>query len=122
MVCNVGSGRSVSPLNETIIEWKKSLDLNLFAAINPISASINALEKSSGAVTCISSICGEKIIANAPLTYSVAKAALNRYVVNASYYLAKKYKNKFSFLVMLCSQLNLGNKIKEEQRRCFKYD
>lgn len=90
LVCNVGSGRSVSPLNETIIDWKKSLDLNLFAAINPISASINALEKSSGAVTCISSICGEKIIANAPLTYSVAKAALNRYVVNASYYLAKK--------------------------------
>ena len=31
------------------------------------------------------------MIKNAPLTYSSSKAALNRYIMNSSYYLAKKH-------------------------------
>ncbi len=90
LICNVGSGRSVSPLMENISDWEKSISLNLFSAVNPISVSINHLTRSQGVITCISSICGDKMIENAPLTYSSAKAALNRYIINSSFYLAKK--------------------------------
>jgi len=90
LICNVGSGRSVPPLMENISDWEKSISLNLFSAINPISVSINHLTRSQGVITCISSICGDKMIENAPLTYSSSKAALNRYIINSSFYLAKK--------------------------------
>ncbi len=90
LICNVGSGRSSFPLKESISDWEKSISLNLFSTINPISESIDYLSKSSGTITCISSICGEKMIEGAPLTYSSAKAALNRYIANSSFYLAKK--------------------------------
>ena len=40
LICNVGSGRSVTPLMENISDWEKSISLNLFSAINPISVSI----------------------------------------------------------------------------------
>ncbi len=90
LICNVGSGKSVIPLNENITDWEKSISLNLYSAINPISCSINHLTKSEGVITCISSICGDKMIENAPLTYSSAKSALNKYVLNSSFYLAKR--------------------------------
>lgn len=90
LICNIGSGRSVNPLNENMNDWEKSISLNLHSAINPISVSIKHLTKSKGVITCISSICGDKMIENAPLTYSCAKAALNRYIINSSFYLAKR--------------------------------
>ena len=48
LICNVGSGRSVTPLMENISDWEKSISLNLFSAINPISVSINHLTRSEG--------------------------------------------------------------------------
>lgn len=90
LVCNVGSGRSSPPLRENVSDWEKSISMNLFSAINPISSSLDYLSKSKGVVTCISSICGSNSIENAPLTYSSVKAALNRYVINSCFYLARK--------------------------------
>ena len=90
LICNVGSGRSSPPLNESITDWQKSISINLFSAINPISSSLDYLSKSRGAITCISSICSSNSIENAPLTYSSVKAALNRYVINSCLYLARK--------------------------------
>lgn len=90
LICNIGSGRSALPLNEKKIDWEKSFMQNLFSATNPILESKKYLSKSSGVITCISSICGEKMIENAPLTYSSFKSALNRYVINSSFYLAKE--------------------------------
>lgn len=89
LICNVGSGRSASPLKETILDWEESISKNLMTAINPISESISFLAKTKGSIICISSICGEKMIQEAPLTYSSTKAALNRYVANSAYYFAK---------------------------------
>ena len=90
LICNVGTGKSLPPLEEKFSDWEKSISLNLYSAINPISVSIKHLTRSKGVITCISSICGDKMIENAPLTYSSAKAALNRYIINSSFYLAKK--------------------------------
>ena len=80
LVCNVGSGSSVSPGDETYSEWQKMLALNFFSTTNMVEASKEALKASSGSVVCISSICGLEIIPGAPLTYSVSKAALNAYI------------------------------------------
>jgi 3-oxoacyl-[acyl-carrier protein] reductase len=78
LICNVGSGTSVPPGQETSAEWRRVLDLNLFAATNMIEAVRPIMQRSTGdrAIVCISSICGLAAL-GAPVTYSAAKAALN---------------------------------------------
>lgn len=89
LVCNVGSGGSVLPGQETRAEWQRVFDLNLFSASNAIEASQDLLSRSSGAIVCISSICGLEAL-GAPVTYSAAKAALNSYVYGIARPLARK--------------------------------
>jgi 3-oxoacyl-[acyl-carrier protein] reductase len=78
LVCNVGSGASVPPGEETAAEWKRVLDINLFATTNTIEATRPVMRRGSGdrAIVCVSSICGLAAL-GAPVTYSAAKAALN---------------------------------------------
>lgn len=80
LVCNVGSGRSVPPGEETHEEWLRVFELNLWSATNMIEAGRHALAASRGAIVCISSVCGQELVPGAPLTYSAAKAALNAYI------------------------------------------
>lgn len=80
LVCNVGSGQSVPPGNETHAEWQRVFALNLWSATNTIEAAREALEASRGCIVCISSICGLEVVPGAPVTYSAAKAALHAYV------------------------------------------
>ncbi len=80
LVCNVGSGSSVAPGSETLAEWRRVFDLNLFSATNMVEAAAGALAEARGNVVCISSICGQQVIPGAPVTYSAAKAALNAFV------------------------------------------
>lgn len=80
LVCNVGTGRSVPPGDETYDEWQRIFSLNLWSTTNMIEAARPALAKSKGVIVCVSSICGAEVIADAPITYSAAKAALNAYV------------------------------------------
>jgi 3-oxoacyl-[acyl-carrier protein] reductase len=78
VVCNVGSGASVPPGQESEAEWRRVLDLNLLATTSTIAAARPELAKGHGdrAIVCISSICGLAAL-GAPVTYSAAKAALN---------------------------------------------
>jgi 3-oxoacyl-[acyl-carrier protein] reductase len=78
LVCNAGSGASVAPGKETAAEWRRILDVNLFAATNMIEAARPIMSRGSGdrAIVCVSSICGLAAL-GAPVTYSAAKAALN---------------------------------------------
>jgi 3-oxoacyl-[acyl-carrier protein] reductase len=80
VVCNVGSGKSVPPGEETAEEWQRIFALNLWSTTNTVAAARDALAASKGAIVCISSICGLEVIAGAPVTYSAAKAALHAYV------------------------------------------
>ena len=89
IICNVGSGKSVSPGNESYEEWQRIFHVNFWSATNIIEASKDILAFSKGSIVCISSICGEEVILNAPITYSVAKAALNSYVKGISKPLGK---------------------------------
>lgn len=88
LVCNVGSGSSVIPGSETYLEWQRVFGMNFFSTTNLVEASHNFLKKSQGSIVCISSICGNEVIPGAPITYSVAKSALNKYVKSISYPLA----------------------------------
>ena len=86
LICNVGSGASVPPGQETEAEWRRMLELNLMAAMNAIAAARPHMAKTGAktgadaggdrAILCISSICGLAAL-GAPLTYAAAKAALN---------------------------------------------
>jgi 3-oxoacyl-[acyl-carrier protein] reductase len=78
LVCNVGSGTSVPPGQETAAEWSRVMNLNLFASTNMIEAARPVMRRGSGdrAIICVSSICGLAAL-GAPVTYSAAKAALN---------------------------------------------
>lgn len=80
LVCNVGSGRSVAPGNETADEWQRVFALNLWSTTNTVEAARDALGASRGVIVCISSICGLEVVPGAPVTYSAAKAALHAYV------------------------------------------
>jgi NAD(P)-dependent dehydrogenase (short-subunit alcohol dehydrogenase family) len=80
LVCNVGSGRSVAPGNETYEEWQRVFALNLWSTTNVIEAARSELTDARGVVVCISSLCGLEVIPGAPVTYSAAKAALHAYV------------------------------------------
>lgn len=75
LICNAGSGASVPPGKETEAEWRRVLDINLFSALNMISASRPHM-RPGGAIVCISSIAGLAAL-GAPVAYSGAKAALN---------------------------------------------
>ena len=80
LICNVGSGRSVPPGDETAEEWHRVFALNLWSTTNMVEAAKNALIASKGSIVCISSICALEAIPGAPVTYSAAKAALHAYV------------------------------------------
>lgn len=89
LVCNVGSGRSVPPGDETHTEWNRVFAQNLWSATNTVEAAREALIASRGVIVCVSSICGLEVVDGAPVTYSAAKAALNAYVRGISRPLGK---------------------------------
>jgi 3-oxoacyl-[acyl-carrier protein] reductase len=80
LICNVGSGRSVPPGDETYDEWQRVFALNLWSTTNTVESAFEALAASRGVIVCVSSICGLEVVTGAPVTYSAAKSALHAYV------------------------------------------
>lgn len=89
LVCNVGSGVSMPPGQETPEEWRRVLDINLYASTQMVWAATEALAAVGGNVVCISSICGLEAL-GCPVPYAAAKAALESYVRNAARPLGKR--------------------------------
>ena len=86
LVCNVGSGRSVPILQETMEEWRRMLDINLLHAAGVVKDLHNLLAASAkggrgASLTFVGSICGIEAI-GCPLAYASAKAALWAYAKN----------------------------------------
>ena len=90
LVCNVGSGSSVPPGEENYEEWNRVFSTNLWSTTNTVEAACKSLSLRKGTIVCISSICGIEVISEAPVTYSVAKSALNAYVRGISRPLGKQ--------------------------------
>lgn len=89
LACNVGSGTSVSGLDESEADWERMFRLNLFATSRMVNGSLPLLERTAGTIVCTSSICGIEAL-GCPIAYAAAKAALNSYVRNAARPLAKR--------------------------------
>ena len=88
LICNVGSGKSVISGHETQSEWEKMFSINFHSATNMIKSAEKELQKAKGTIVCISSIAGLETT-SAPVTYAVAKSALNSYVKISSKRLAE---------------------------------
>lgn len=95
LVCNIGSGRSVSPLQEDMIEFQRMLDINLTIAVATVQGILPLLKKSASkrgsgtSITFISSICGIEAL-GCPVAYASAKAALAAYAKNIARPLGRK--------------------------------
>lgn len=90
LVCNVGSGQSVMPGEETPEEWQRIFALNLWSTTNIVKAAHNILALNKGVIVCVSSICGLEVVEGAPIAYSAAKAALHSFVRGISRPLGKE--------------------------------
>jgi 3-oxoacyl-[acyl-carrier protein] reductase len=89
LVCNVGSGASVPPGQETPEEWRRVLDRNLYPSTQMVWAAESALVSSGGNVICISSICAFEAL-DCPIPYAAAKAALESFIRNSARPLGKR--------------------------------
>ena len=74
---------------ENLDSWKDSFENNFFSATNVIENYLIKYNYSKTKIIVISSIAGSKKIDGAPITYSVAKSALNFYVEFKAKELAK---------------------------------
>ncbi len=87
LVLNIGTGRSVPPLQEDEGEWSRLLEINLLSAIRGVRGLLQLLEiRASQAQACpsisfISSICGVEAL-GCPVAYAAAKSALISYAKN----------------------------------------
>jgi 3-oxoacyl-[acyl-carrier protein] reductase len=90
LICNLGGGKIENKTKYTKKEWYNSFNLNFFSTVLIIQKLHSLLKNSSSpSIVCISSICGNSAI-GCPITYSVAKAALNNYVKNYSKLIGKE--------------------------------
>jgi len=86
IVCNVGGGSNPKNGEENIKNYEVNFQKNFFSSINIIYG-LKKLFKKNAKIVCISSIASKSIV-DTPIAYSVAKAALNSFVVN----FAKNFK------------------------------
>ena len=90
LICNVGNGSEAESYISGEVKWNEFLKSNLFSATNIIEETIPFLLESKGSVVSISSIVAQMNIEQAPIEYSCAKAALNKYIS----VMAKKHASK----------------------------
>ncbi len=74
---------------ENLTSWKSSFENNFFSTTNVLESYLKIYKYAKTKIIVISSIAGSKILEGAPITYSVAKNALNFYVKFKSKELAK---------------------------------
>jgi len=122
LVCNVGNGSSVKPGNENFEEWNRVLQNNFFSATNVIEALVNSDSKTPKSILCVSSIAGIEST-GAPVTYSVAKSAINFY---AKYKAKELAKFKISLNIISPGNIlqpnnNWDRKIKNNKMKTLRY-
>jgi len=95
LVCNIGSGKSVPPLDEDVSEFQRMLGINLLNAVRIVNQLHPLLEQSISnecccpSITFVGSICGIETL-GCPVAYASAKSALVSYAKNISFPLGKK--------------------------------
>jgi 3-oxoacyl-[acyl-carrier protein] reductase len=99
LVCNIGGGVALKTPADAE-EWQRVLNLNLYSAINFVEIMKDIIPDQTGKIIFIGSI-AENSSVDAPLPYSVAKAALNLY--------SKKIAKEFAARGIRVNSLILGN-------------
>jgi short-subunit dehydrogenase len=73
-----GASKKYYKINENINDWNFAFDNNFYCFTNLLEAYLDIYKRKSTKIVVISSIASSKVT-NAPITYSVAKSALNFY-------------------------------------------
>jgi 3-oxoacyl-[acyl-carrier protein] reductase len=117
-----GNSKKTYALNENIDDWKSAFNNNFYSFVNLIDAYTKIYQKKPTKIIAISSIASSKIT-KAPITYSVAKSALNFYAQIKAKELAK-YNIKINILLpgnILMKNNNWASKLKNDRNRTRKY-
>ena len=80
LVCNVGSGKSLSLSVGPEESWDHFLDINLNSTTYLVDAALEALIATKGNAVAISSICAQDPTIEAPIGYTTAKAGLEMFM------------------------------------------
>ena len=80
LVCNVGSGKSLSSEVGPTELWNHFLNINLISTTYLVDSALKALIATKGNTVAISSICGVDPTINAPIGYITAKAGLEMFM------------------------------------------
>jgi 3-oxoacyl-[acyl-carrier protein] reductase len=80
LVCNVGSGKSLSISVGPEESWDHFLNINLNSTTYLVDSALEALIATKGNAVAISSICGEDPTIEAPIGYTTAKAGLEMFM------------------------------------------
>jgi 3-oxoacyl-[acyl-carrier protein] reductase len=80
LVCNVGSGKSLSTSVGPDESWDHFLNINLHSTTYLVNSALDALITTKGNVVAISSICGQDPTIEAPVGYTTAKAGLEMFM------------------------------------------
>jgi len=100
LICNVGGGRFQSDKLDSLSKFEYMFNLNLFSTINSIEILSRNIKRNFGKIIVIGSIASNGRT-DAPIEYSLAKAALEDYV--------KLVAKNFAGKGLLLNLINLGN-------------
>lgn len=117
-----GNSRKTFKNFENYDDWKFALDNNFFCFANLLDSYLDVYKRKATKIVVISSIASEKIT-SAPITYSVAKSALNFYAQIKAKQLAK-YKIIINILLpgnILMKNNNWYKKLQNNNRKVKKY-
>ena len=90
LVCNVGSGKSLSTSVGPEEAWDHFLNINLNSTTYLVNSALEALITTKGNAVAISSICGEDPTIEAPIGYTTAKAGLEMFMKTMAVRYGKK--------------------------------
>lgn len=117
-----GESKKTYKIYENINDWKSAFNNNFYCFTNLLESYLNIYKKKPTKIIVISSIASNKIT-KAPITYSVAKSALNYYALIKAKELAKN-EIKINILLpgnILMENNNWGKKIKKDKNKIKKY-
>ena len=117
-----GASKKTFKNNETIKDWNFALDNNFFCFTNLLASYVKFYKKKPTKIIVISSIASDKIT-KAPITYSVAKSALNFYAKIKAKELAKNdiKINIISPGNILMDNNNWSKKVRNNPKKVKKY-
>lgn len=92
LIANAGIVRNENFENMSELDWKHVIDVNLHGVFNTVRGfGATMVERQSGAIVCVSSMCGELVVVPQPqVAYNAAKAGVNMIVRSAAVEWARK--------------------------------